>query len=435
MERYEVKPIFQNFNADKIWNRTVSVPGSKSITNRALLIAALAAGDSKLQGVLFSDDSRYFLSCLQSLGFSLSIDEANATVTVKGESGVIPRKEAAVYVGSAGTAARFLTAMLGLSKGQYTMDSSEQMKKRPMRALLKALEELGTQIQYQEKDGFFPFKAGMTTLKKQEISVDVGSSSQFLSALLMSCVILNQDMQITMEGNHALTYIDMTMHMMQAFGCDVDCPKPRVYRIAAHSSYQGRTYQIEPDVSGAAYFYAMAALLGGSMLVRHVHFDSLQGDIRFLRILEQMGCTLLEEQEGIRLTGPKNGALHGIDVNMGSCSDQTMTLAALAPFADSPVRIRNVGHIRLQESNRMEAIQRELTKLGVSCHILGDDILIEPSVPCAGVVETYEDHRMAMAFSLIGLRVPGIVIDNPMCCRKTFETYFDLLDWICREEG
>lgn len=435
METYEVKPIFQNQEKSKIWNLSIAAPGSKSITNRALLIAALADGESVLKGALFSDDSRYFLSCLESLGFSLKIDEQQKIVRIKGEGGIIPNQEASVYVGSAGTAARFLAAMLGLSKGHYYMDASAQMKKRPMASLLDALQELGAQIEFQEKEGFFPFTIGMDKLQKNEICVDIGSSSQFLSALLMSCVMQKQDFKITLTGKHALTYIDMTVRIMQQFGCFVEQPARGIYKIAASAAYQSREYQIEPDVSAAAYFYAMAALSGGSVLVHQVHRSSMQGDIRFLSILEEMGCSIQETEDGIVLTGPKDGVLHGIDVDMGNCSDQSMTLAALAPFADGPVWIRNVGHIRLQESNRMEAIQTELTKLGISCKIFGDDILIEPGMPHGGLVETYEDHRMAMAFSLIGLRVPGIVIDNPLCCRKTFEQYFDLLDEICRKEA
>ncbi|MGN0299159.1 MAG: 3-phosphoshikimate 1-carboxyvinyltransferase [Lachnospiraceae bacterium] len=435
MKQYEVYPVFQDRELSKKWNKIVDVPGSKSITNRALLIAALAQGESELEGVLFSDDSRYFLQCLKSLGFELEIEEEKAKVRVHGEAGRIPFEQASIYVGSAGTAARFLTAMLGLSKGKYFIDASQQMRKRPMKSLLDALRELGADVTFEEKKDYFPFTIGLQQLRQNQIAIDIEKSSQFLSALLMSCVILNQNFEIQVIGSHGMTYIDMTVRIMQEFGCQVQQPERGLYQISRESCYGGRHYQIEPDVSAAAYFYGMAALSGGSVMVRHVHMNSMQGDIRFLKILEEMGCILQEKAEGIQLSGPSDGILHGIDVDMSNCSDQTMTLAAIAPFADSTVRIRNVGHIRLQESNRMEAVQHELTKLGVSCVIEGDDIIIEPTIPHGGLVETYEDHRMAMAFSLIGLRVPGIVIDNPLCCKKTFETYFDYLDKLCGKES
>ncbi len=411
----------------------LSVPGSKSITNRALLLAALADGTSTLKGTLFSDDSRHFLSCLQALGFPVEIDENKRLVSVTGFGGRIPKKEASIYVGSAGTAARFLTAMLGLSDGTYHLDASAQMRKRPMKPLLDSLVSIGVKVTYEGAEGFFPFTLTGSLHTKNSIEVDIGSSSQFLSALLMSAPMKPEGLNITLTGQkHALSYVEITTRMMEQFGCIVNNPSEGRYHIPGGSSYQPQSYQIEPDVSASCYFYAMAPLLGGSVLVRHVHPDSMQGDIRFLKILQSLGCELQDRPEGILLSCQTPLSYPGIDIDLSDCSDQTMTLAALAPFASSPVTIRNIAHIRLQESNRIEAIRTELTRMGITCKELPDGIVIEPGMPKTASIETYEDHRMAMAFSLIGLVVPGIQIQNPACCKKTFEEFFEILDEITK---
>ena len=424
---YHVKPIKGPVHL------SLSVPGSKSITNRALLLAALADGTSTLYGTLFSEDSRHFLSCLQELGFPVTIDEEHCIVTVTGYGGNIPKKEASIYVGSAGTAARFLTAMLGFSNGIYHLDASEQMRKRPMKPLLDALASIGSHITYHGAEGCFPFTITGSSCNKNSIEINIGNSSQFLSALLMSAPLMPNGLSITLVGEkHSLSYVNITTHMMKQFGCQVETQKKGHYIIPAHQNYHPQNYQIEPDMSAACYFYALAPLLGGSVQVSHIHLDSMQGDIQFLTILEQMGCSLIDSDKGILLKCDMPRTYPGFDIDLSSCSDQTMTLAALAPFASSPVTIRNISHIRLQESNRIEAILTELTRMGITCKELTDGIFIEPGMPNSALIETYNDHRMAMAFSLIGLLVPGIIIQNPACCKKTFETYFDILDTIAK---
>ena len=409
---------------------TVSVPGSKSITNRALLLATLANGVSTLKGVLFSDDSRHFLKCIQDLGFETQVDEETRTIRVTGHGGEVPRKEAAQYVGSAGTAARFLTAYLGISQGVYHMDASEQMRKRPMAPLLASLKELGCEITYEGAEGFFPFTLKGKGFGKDTISVDIAHSSQFLSALLIAACLSPRDMHIQVEGTHGMAYIQMTEAMMTQFGVGTEHPNEKTFSVPAGQHYEARDYQVEPDVSAACYFYGMAPLLNIPVCVEHVHFDSLQGDVEFIRILEKMGCSACDTPQGIVVTPPVDGHFHGVDVNMSACSDQAITLAAIAPFADSPTTIRGIGHIRYQESNRMAAIVNELGKMGILCRETEHNLTIYPGAPKPSVVETYDDHRMAMGFSLIGLRAPGIVIDNPGCCRKTFENYFDVLNQV-----
>ncbi len=456
MEEYLVKKI----NGIKQQSITVNVPGSKSITNRALLLAALANGKSVLNGVLFSDDSRHFLDCVQKLGIETTVDEETVCVTVNGHGGQVPATDAAVYVGSAGTAARFLAAFLGLSDGTHRMDASAQMRKRPMGPLLKTLTGMGASFLFEEKEGHFPFQvtgAGLLAgadcvhntnendnknaapknankdehsdhgTRAVDVSVNINDSSQFLSALLISLGAYTGESVIHVEGTHGMAYIDMTVRMMEQFGIRVQSENG-VYKIVPQNGYQAKLYDIEPDVSAACYFYAMAALLGISVTVPGVHEESLQGDVEFVHILEKMGCACEDTPQGICVSGPADGILKGVDVNMHSCSDQAITLAAIAPFANAPTTIRGIAHIRLQESNRIAAVCTELARMGIRCEEGEDSITIWPGTPKSAVIQTYDDHRMAMGFSLVGLRAEGIVICDPLCCRKTFEHYFDVLD-------
>lgn len=407
---------------------SLDVPGSKSITNRALLLATLADGTSRLDGVLFSDDSRHFLKCIQDLGFETQVDEAGRAITVRGLGGRAPLAEASQYVGSAGTAARFLTAYLGLSQGVYHMDASEQMRRRPMAPLLNSLTELGCEVVYGPEgiEGHFPFTLKAHGFRKDTICVNIDSSSQFLSALLIVSCLCGRDFTTCVEGTHGMSYIGMTLKMMEQFGVQAKRISERTFLTPAGQQYQAMDYRIEPDVSAACYFYAMSPLLNIPVTVSHVHFDSMQGDVAFIRILEKMGCRAADTPQGILVTPPENGIFHGITADMSGCSDQAITLAAIAPYADSPTTITGIGHIRFQESNRIAAICTELAKMGIKCEESESSITVWPGVPRPSTVETYEDHRMAMGFALTGLRSPGIIISNPGCCRKTFEDYFEV---------
>lgn len=422
-----VYPLLQGQKQEKILQ--VSVPGSKSITNRALLLAALAEGRSVLNGVLFSDDSRHFLSCLQELGFEVKIDEPAYRVEVLGHGGKVPKAEAHPYVGSAGTAARFLSAYLGVTEGIYHMDASEQMRKRPMAPLLTSLQELGCEIQFTGKEGFFPFTLSGHGFGKNSISVNIESSSQFLSALLIVSNLAKEDFHIQVVGTHGMAYIEMTVQMMEQFGVRAQKIEDGSYVIPAGQKYKAGEYQIEPDLSAACYFYGMVPLLGIPVQVAHITYDSMQGDIAFLSVLEKMGCTVYQDPEGL-IVYPPHGktTFAGVEVDMSGFSDQAITVAAMAPFAESPTRIRGIGHIRYQECDRIHAIVTELGKMGIRCEEEEASITIYPGEPQGSLVETYEDHRMAMGFALTGLRAKGIEIDNPGCCRKTFENYFECLE-------
>jgi 3-phosphoshikimate 1-carboxyvinyltransferase len=414
------------YNAEPV---SVRVPGSKSITNRALLLATMADGISRLEGVLFSDDSRHFLKCVQDLGFETKVDEEKKIIEVTGHGGDIPFKEASQYVGSAGTAARFLTAYLGVSHGTYHMDASEQMRRRPMLPLINSLRELGCDIECTEKEGFFPFTIKSNGFGKSEITVDINNSSQFLSALLIASCLADNDFVVRIQGTHGMSYIDMTCKMMEQFGVKtVYNAGENSFTTSSGQHYRAMEYKVEPDVSAACYFYACAPLLNVPVMVEGVHSRSLQGDIAFVDVLKQMGCSLEEREEGIAVYPSASGSFNGVNVDMSAFSDQAITLAAIAPFADSPTTITGIGHIRFQESDRINAIVTELGRMGIRCESTDESITIYPGTPKAVCVSTYEDHRMAMGFALTKLKCAGMVIDNPQCCRKTFENYFEVMD-------
>lgn len=408
---------------------SLNVPGSKSITNRALFLASMARGISTLRNVLFSDDSRAFLSCLQELGYDVLINEEEKIVTVKGGN---PCSQAVINVRSAGTTARFFTALLSVSPGEYEIQATEQMCRRPMKPLCDALESLGTEITYLGEKSFLPFRIKGGQRRGGEVALYAEQSSQFLSALLMTGGLYEEGLTIRHVGKEiAKSYIDMTMNMMRQFGGEVR-NSGQTYTVKPGNPYRALDYKIEPDVSGACYFFALAVLFGGKVLVRDVHLSSMQGDIRFLDVLKLLGAEAFDTPEGVEVQGPAGGIYNGIEVDLNDCSDQTMTLAALAIFARTPTTIHNISHIKLQESDRIQAILNELRKMGIVCNEIDDGIVIYPGTPKPTLVETYNDHRMAMAFTLAGLKTGGITIANPSCVSKTFENYFDLIDSLYR---
>jgi len=364
------------------------------------------------------------MDCLKALGYDISVNEDEKRVDLYGGS---PNKKAKINVRSAGTSARFLPAMLAAYNGEYLIESSEQMKLRPMKPLMDTLIRLGCTVDYMEHEGFLPFKIYGNHLSGGKIALDSGQSSQFTSALLMTGCLHERDLIIEPIGKEiAKSYIDITIKMMEQFGVKANRTDEGTYIVESGQKYVPREYEIEPDVSSSCYFYSAAALTGGSALVKGVHYSSMQGDLKYLDILKKLGCTINETGEGIILKGAEKGIYNGIDVDMNECSDQAITLAALAPFASSPTVIRNIQHIKYQETNRIHAVLTELSKMGIKCTENTDGIIIYPGKPQPAIIETYDDHRMAMAFSLIGLRTNGIKIANPSCTSKTFENYFDV---------
>ncbi len=396
---YEVRKIY-----GKIKNKsaTVRVPGSKSITARALLLAALASGESVLYGAQLSDDCATFIEAVKSLGIRVEAD--GTTVKVHGCGGRLPRTSGEVYVGSAGTAARFLTAMLALSGGEYKLTSSEQMRKRPQAALIAALKTLGAQFEFLNEENCFPFIVRGTKCAAGEVTVDITKSSQFLSALLMAGVLAGKPLKIKTVGSHGMDYVNMTLDMMWSFGVEV-MADAGWYKVSG--GYLAKKYDIEPDISAACYFYAMNRLLGTDIKVAGVMPRTMQGDIKFIELIKNF---------------------NGGRVDMSNFSDQALTLAAVAPYLENHTEIVGVAHIRGQECDRISAIVHNLTAMGVKCEEREDGVKIYPCTPHGAQIQTFGDHRVAMAFSLCGLMTDGIIINNAEVCSKTFKEYFEVLD-------
>ncbi len=410
----------------------VRVPGSKSLTNRALLLAALASGRTCLTNALFSDDSLYFAEALKQLGFEVLLDHALAEMTVEGLGGDIPASRAELFIGNAGTAARFLTALLTLGDGEFIVDGDERMRQRPIGDLAAALGDLGADIRAVDSSSSLPasppLKVLAAGLKGGRARVAGEASSQFLSAVLMVAPYAHGAVELSVTGElNSRPYVDMTLAVMDEFGVSVRREgyerfwiEPAVYR-------PRENYAIESDASSASYFFAAAAILGGSVRVEDITRRSKQGDLAFLEVLERMGCAIVEREGGIEVS--RLAELNGVDADMRDMPDTAQTLAAIAPFASGPTRIRGIASARLKETDRIAATCAELARLGVEVKQHSDGLAVQP---CSSIrpaaVRTYNDHRMAMAFALIGLRTPGIRIENPACVAKTFPEYFKVLE-------
>lgn len=417
-EELEIKPL--NVPVDA----TLRIPGSKSITNRALIIAALADGVSTIENPLFSDDSYWLMSSLVSLGFEVRANRESGEVSISGLGGDIPRSgEVEVFVGNAGTAARFLPPMLALGRGVYRVDGVPRMRERPLADLVDALRSLGTHVEYAGAEGRFPLVVRGGGLRGGTARVRGSASSQFLSGLLMSAPYADDPLELEVVGELvSRPYVGITTGMMRDFGVEVIEGAGFLVRPGA---YQARRYAVEADASGASYFFAAAALTGGRVRIEGLRRGSLQGDLRFVEVLKCMGCEVEATESYVEVRGP--GQLSGIEVDMNEISDTMITLAAIAPFANGPTTITNVSHTRHQETDRIAAVAAELVRLGVTVEERADGLRITPGPVKPASIRTYGDHRIAMAFSLIGLRVPGIRILDPACVTKTMPGYFDLL--------
>ncbi len=407
---------------------SVRVPGSKSLTNRALLIAALADGATTLSNALFSDDSRYFAGALTRLGFDVQSDPVATTIRVAGQGGRLPAENAELFVGNAGTAARFLTAMLTLGHGTYVLDGSARMRERPLADLLDALRQLGARVD--SASGCPPVRVTAAGLPGGQAQVAGDVSSQYLSGLLLVAPYAQAPVELVVErGLNSQPYVDLTIAVMADFGVVVEragyerfCVKPGRYRARA-------SYAIESDASAASYFLAAPAILGGTVRVENLTRRSRQGDVAFVDVLAAMGCSVTETLGGLEVTGPARGQLRGVQVDMRQIPDTAQTLSAIAPFASSPTTIRGIASARVKETDRVAAMCAELRRLGVAVDEYPDGLTIHPAERLKPArIETYDDHRMAMAFALVGLRSAGVEIENPGCVAKTFPRYFEVLD-------
>jgi 3-phosphoshikimate 1-carboxyvinyltransferase len=415
-----IEPITRPFDA------VVELPGSKSYSNRALLVAALARGRSEITRALFSDDTRYMQRALEALGVRVRADQAAQSVVVDGVDGRFPVSRATLEIGNAGTAARFLTAAVALGRGTFVIDGSPAMRKRPIQPLLDGLRALGVDAESREGTGCPPVVVRAQGIAGGRARVRGDVSSQYLSAILMAAPYAARDVEIEIEGDLvSAPYVTMTMSTMHEFGVQAECLGDRRFRVASGQHYAGRRYAVEPDASGASYFFAAAAVTGSRVIVPRLGRRSAQGDLGLLDVLARMGCEVAIEADAITVQGPAR--LRAVEADFTRMGDVATTLMAIAPFADGPVTVRGIAQTHYEESDRPVAAATELRRMGLQVESTWDSVTIHPGSPQPCEVQTYDDHRIAMSFAVTGLRAPGIAIANPDCVSKTFPEFFEVL--------
>lgn len=412
----------------------VKLPGSKSITNRVLMLAALSEGQTIITNPGISDDSSYFMDSLKKLGFLIIKDQTENSIVVAGFSGSIPSHSAEIFVGNAGTAARFLTAFATLGDGFFSITGDERMRERPIGDLVQALQSLGVDIRGTQNTSKLrvcpPVEIIANGLNGGEVDISGKTSSQYLSALLMIAPYAKKAIQIKITDQlNSKPYVVMTMRMMKDFGVIVQNVNYQDFKIQPGKYKTPGTYNVEPDASAASYFLALPALSGGKIVISNLHQESIQGDVRFIDILKTMGLRIVDTNLGLESSFSKNSKLKGIKVDMSDIPDTAQTLAVLAPFAQQPVEIRGIASARVKETDRINATCTELRKLGVKVKEFEDGMRIYPcEIIKPTEIETYNDHRMAMSFALIGTKIKDIVINDPSCVKKTFPEYFSTLE-------
>ena len=409
---------------------TIKPPGSKSLTNRALLIAALAEGTSKLVGALDSDDTRVMIVSLRRLGIEVVHDSKTAQISVAGHRGNFPNDSADLFVENSGTTIRFLTAALGMTGGAYRLDGVARMRERPIGPLVKALTLLGANIKTESPHECPPVAIDSGRLAGGIVKIRGDLSSQYLSGLLMAAPLAIDGLIIDIEGPLiSVPYIGMTLAVMQRFGVICESrPNMDRFEIPAGQTYSGQDYLIEPDASAASYFWAAAAICGGTATVEGLNRNSLQGDVAFVDCLQQMGCRVTHSTSSISVTGPATTA---IDIDMADISDTVQTLASVALFVEGTTTIRNIAHNRIKETDRIGNLAIELRRLGAQVEEFEDGLSITPGRLQPAEIETYHDHRMAMSLALVGLKQPGLFIKNPECVSKTYPHFFADLKAFC----
>ena len=421
-DSYFMEPVTQPLNG------TVKPPGSKSLTNRALVVGALARGESMLTNVLDSQDTQVMLESWRRLGVTVEHNVAENSVKMRGCSGRMSAQSAELWLENSGTSIRFLTAACTVGSGRFRLDGNSRMRQRPILDLVQALNALGANVTCATDSGCPPVEVIADGLPGGRTTVAGNISSQYLSALLMAAPCAKSAVELHVSGGLVSEpYVDMTLGIMQRFGATATRAADGSLQIPP-TGYDGTEYDIEPDASAASYFFAAAAITGGEITVMGLGQSSLQGDLHFVNALAEMGCEVTIGSDRTTVCGRP---LRGIDIDMNAISDTAQTLAAVAVFADGPTTIRNIAHVRHKETDRISAVVTELKRLGLNADERSDGLTIYPGLPQSATIDTYDDHRMAMSFSLIGLRTPGIRIANPSCTAKTYPRFFEDLERLC----
>jgi 3-phosphoshikimate 1-carboxyvinyltransferase len=414
----------QKIKTAQIKNTSVTVPGSKSYTHRILIASALASGPCRVQNWLDSEDTRFTMNALRQLG--ASIEKTDESLLIHGCAGRPGPCGDPVYLGNSGTSMRLLTSVAALGRGPYLLIGTERMHERPIQHLLDALAQLNVSAISLNRNGCPPVEIAGGPVSGGSLEINCSLSSQFLSGLLLIGPCTKNGLRIKVtHGPVSRPYIDMTLDIMNRFGIQVKRDGYDGFTVPGGQTYAQGNYTVEPDASQAGYFWAAAAITGHAIKVRGLSRQSRQGDVRFAEVLASMGCEVSHEADGILVKG---GKLSAIEVDMADMPDIVPTLAVVAAFADGTTRIKNVAHLKAKESDRLSAVITELTKMGISATSEKDDLIVTGGRPHGAVIETYNDHRMAMCFAVAGLVVPGIEIVNEQCVEKSFPAFWDVFD-------
>jgi 3-phosphoshikimate 1-carboxyvinyltransferase len=409
----EIKPV-QNLRA------TVTIPGSKSYTNRALLIAGLTDGECRLEKPLISDDTKYMIRALRAFG--IPVQEEEEAFIVSGKGGKLTEPSEDIFIGNAGTAMRFLTTFSALVSGKIRLDGDERMRERPLADLLDCLTQMGVQAVSTNSNGCPPIEIAGGEVPGGDISLAGDKSSQYLTSILLSAPYFKNDTCVNIQGDlTSKSYADITLDIMKTFGVCVENESYQRFKVKAGDRYKAQTYRVESDWSSATYFLAAAAVTGGEVTLTDINPHSVQGDAQFASVLEKMGCQVEKNNHTLQIKG---NPLRGITINMNNMPDAVQTLAVTALFAEGETVIQGISNLRIKETDRISALSNELSRLGAGVEAGEDYLVIRPGNYSGAEIETYNDHRMAMSFAVAGLNIPGVRIKNPKCVEKSYPDFF-----------
>ncbi|MBT3921335.1 MAG: 3-phosphoshikimate 1-carboxyvinyltransferase [Nitrospina sp.] len=409
----EINPV-QNLQA------TISIPGSKSYTNRALIIAGLTEGECRLEKPLVSDDTKYMIQALRSFG--VPVQEEEEAFIVSGKGGKLSASSKEIFIGNAGTAMRFLTSLSALVPGNTRLDGDERMRERPLADLLDCLTQMGVKAVSAKDNGCPPIDIAGGEVPGGDLSLAGDKSSQYLTSILLSAPYFKNDTCVNIQGElTSKPYADITLDIMKTFGVHVENESYQRFTVKAGDRYKAQTYRVESDWSSATYFLAAAAVTGGEVTLTDINPHSVQGDAKFASVLEAMGCRIEKKINALHIKG---NPLRGININMNNMPDAVQTLAVTALFAKGETVIQGIGNLRIKETDRISALSNELTRLGAEVEAGEDFLIIRPRKYSGTEIETYNDHRMAMSFAVAGLKIPGVRIKNPKCVEKSFPDFF-----------
>jgi 3-phosphoshikimate 1-carboxyvinyltransferase len=415
----------KEIKAQKIADCCVTVPGSKSYTHRMLIAAALANGVSVLKNALVSEDTLFTMEALRQMGIQVEVNLTD--VHVEGKGGRLEPCDSPIYLGNSGTSMRLLTGVAALGKGTYTLTGNARMQTRPIKDLLDALQQIGIKARSVQNDGCPPVKVTGATINADQVDINCQNSSQYLSALLLMAPGTPQGLEIHVTGGSPVSrpYVDLTVALIETFGIRLDRKGYQKFKVPGGQRYRAGNYVVEADCSQASYFWSAAAISGAEIKVMGIRTDSAQGDVRFVELLQQMGCRVFRESNGIGIAG---GRLHAIEADLADMPDQVPTLAVVAAFSEGTTVIKNVAHLKSKESDRLSATVTELNKMGIEAACTDNALTVRGGKPKGAVIDTYNDHRIAMSFAIAGLNVPGVCIRNESCVEKSFPTFWQVFE-------